>query len=316
MPSSTTSDDPPWAILESLNPRFSNVKLTRDSQVIGRNRHCQIVFSHTSTISAIHTCVRKANNILDGTLGFVDDLSSNGTYIITDGIHRMIGKGNTAAMKPGDIISLVVIPRLQPNGAYSHKDPRMASDFVAFRISGCTSTHTNMMATPQLHYAEITTPSTTAKRRCLALDSAAEQESLQGKSGKISNGSIQESAPIPLSATESDLMSVDHNISEDTDSRAHGDAANRGSDDAAAVPLSQDQFAEILKDKPGEAFADDYERGAQLGRGAFARVYSARHRRTGLEVAVKQIDKRAWRMRTGRCQPERLLDEVRVQVHI
>ena len=92
-PSAVSTDGQvPWAILESLNPKFTNVQLVRDTQVIGRNRHCQIVFDHTSTISAIHTCIRKAS--IDGCqiLGFVDDLSSNGTYIISNGSHRRIGK--------------------------------------------------------------------------------------------------------------------------------------------------------------------------------------------------------------------------------
>jgi hypothetical protein len=320
---STTSDgsEAPWALLESLNPRFNSVRLTRKSQVIGRNRHCQIVFSHTTTISAIHTCIRKATtNVSEGVLGFVDDLSSNGTYIITDGCHRMIGKGNTAPLMQGDIVSLVVIPRLQANGTYSHKDPKMASDFVAFRVSSYTANQTNMMTTPQLHYAQIESPTTGAKRRCLALDTVVDLQRLPSNTeGKLP---YDPNTDFPIQGQASGLANAAEHASESgkgihtsaEQSSAHVNDADRIADETSAPASSQDPLAEILQEKPNELFTDDYERGSLLGRGAFARVFSARHKRTGLEVAVKQIDKRAWKMRTGRCQPERLLDEVRLQV--
>jgi len=52
------------------------------------------------------------------------------------------------------------------------------------------------------------------------------------------------------------------------------------------------RYSEALSPpKPSEIGADDYELGKQLGEGTFGRVYLARHKETGLQRAIKTIDR-------------------------
>ena len=54
----------------------------------------------------------------------VQDLSRNGTYV--NGVR--VGRGNSAALHDGDVISLVVVPVEQPDGSYAVEQNGRRSD--------------------------------------------------------------------------------------------------------------------------------------------------------------------------------------------
>ena len=82
--------------------------------------------------------------------------------------------------------------------------------------------------------------------------------------------------------------------------------------DAAAAALAQSQLG-MLSDLSEEGlFADSYDLGARLGEGAYSLVFRARHRASGLEVAVKVAAKE----RMSENDRKRLVEEVAIMARL
>ncbi|KAK9695576.1 serine/threonine protein kinase [Basidiobolus ranarum] len=101
-----TSD--PWGILQSINPDYATVYLSKTDgrgYLLGRHKECDIIFNHPQ-ISNRHCLIFKENRV-DTQTGpvdciFIEDLSTNGTYV--NG--KKIGRNQRRQIHPGDSIQL------------------------------------------------------------------------------------------------------------------------------------------------------------------------------------------------------------------
>ncbi|RKP06701.1 kinase-like domain-containing protein [Thamnocephalis sphaerospora] len=109
---------PPWGTLLSINPDYPTLQLVKDDQpgsakggyMLGRHRECDFIFE-SPLISNRHCLIYKVNERVPFGLGgatrirvFVEDLSSNGTYINGE----KLGRGNRRELVHGDELQLAV----------------------------------------------------------------------------------------------------------------------------------------------------------------------------------------------------------------
>eukprot|EP01117_Protostelium_nocturnum_P013865 TRINITY_DN5217_c1_g1_i3.p1 TRINITY_DN5217_c1_g1~~TRINITY_DN5217_c1_g1_i3.p1 ORF type:complete len:653 (+),score=336.08 TRINITY_DN5217_c1_g1_i3:150-2108(+) len=108
------------AQLRSLNPRWNHVNMdAKTNQIVfGREPDCSVSFPQDKLISSKHCKIFRDSNIY-----FVEDLSSNGTFINGD----KVGKGNRRVIHDGDELSLVI-----KSSELAKKHAKMQDAFIAY----------------------------------------------------------------------------------------------------------------------------------------------------------------------------------------
>jgi hypothetical protein len=118
-----------WAELESLNPCFPSIPITKRAATgglerftVGRSAHSQLHFDDP-LISQIHCCLIAEDPEASASAAGekqklnvkLQDTSCNGTFV--NG--QRVGMGNSQPVRDGDIISLVVIPEQRSDGSFA-----------------------------------------------------------------------------------------------------------------------------------------------------------------------------------------------------
>ncbi|ORX91130.1 Pkinase-domain-containing protein [Basidiobolus meristosporus CBS 931.73] len=109
--SSSQIEDTPtthWGILQSINPEYPTVYLSKTDgrgYLLGRHSECDVIFTHPQ-ISNRHCLIFKENRVETQTgpvdCIFIEDLSTNGTYV--NG--KKIGRNQRRQIRQGDSIQL------------------------------------------------------------------------------------------------------------------------------------------------------------------------------------------------------------------
>ena len=87
-----------WGKLTSLNPKFENINLIKESSNIGRQSNNDFQISDIR-LSSLHCRIYKDNE----NNFWIEDFSSNGTFVE----NKIIGKGNKQKIISGDKIYLL-----------------------------------------------------------------------------------------------------------------------------------------------------------------------------------------------------------------
>eukprot|EP01132_Coremiostelium_polycephalum_P006625 gene6625-8197_t len=107
-----------WGKLISLNPIHPSIELRQDTIVIGRTPNlCNVVFN-TPTVSGKHCKISRSPTIKGSNVVFVEDTSTNGTFINNE----VIGKGSQILIQNGCEISI---------------NPKKGSEKISFIYQDC-----------------------------------------------------------------------------------------------------------------------------------------------------------------------------------
>eukprot|EP00128_Syssomonas_multiformis_P012683 Colp12_sorted_trinity150504_noHs@10962 len=115
----STLDAKIWGKLLPLDPRFDLIDLVKDSYLFGRNKaQCDFLYDGPQ-ISNKHCMVYKKIADDESITAFIEDLSSNGTFV--NGIK--IGKGKTVVLNNNDEVSFA----LKKNKVFMYHDQQASS---------------------------------------------------------------------------------------------------------------------------------------------------------------------------------------------
>ncbi|KAM9958326.1 hypothetical protein ACTFIW_001188 [Dictyostelium discoideum] len=107
-----------WGKLISLNPTYPTIEIRQDSIILGRSKGvCNYTFS-SPTVSGKHCKIYRDPTVKSRNVAFVDDTSTNGTFINNE----VIGKGSKILIENGCEISVI---------------PKKGSEKISFIYQDC-----------------------------------------------------------------------------------------------------------------------------------------------------------------------------------